>query len=247
MTQNYFARQGKGYLKSRPAYPETLFNYLASACSNHHLAWDCATGNGQFAAGLSPCFENIYATDIHPDPLKHAIQKPNISYHAVSAEDVSLPENSVDLITAAQAIHWFNQAEFYETVRRVAKPGAIIAVIGFREAEVSSEIDALQDYLFQDILGNFWTGGKALFDGKFSGLEFPFDVIETPSFQIELQWNVHQLLQLWNSYSASQKYQDKYGELPTAIIHHELLNVWGRDKEEVKSVRFPLLMRVGNI
>lgn len=126
-----FSRQSIDYAKYRPHYPEELFGFLMPLLKEHHLAWDVATGNGQVANLLAEYFNQVIATDISENQLKHAIQKHNVMYRVESAEQSSLPDASVDLITVAQAIHWFNFEAFYREVRRTLKPNGLIVVIGY--------------------------------------------------------------------------------------------------------------------
>jgi hypothetical protein len=64
MTFNdHFSDAAEDYQAYRPKYPEDLFSYLNSLSPGHDLAWDCATGNGQAALGLTPYFDAIVATD----------------------------------------------------------------------------------------------------------------------------------------------------------------------------------------
>src|SRR5688572_9742411 len=103
-----FSRVSSGYAKYRPGYPDQLFKDLAALCTNHDNALDCGTGSGQFAVQLLPYFKNIYATDISSDQLSHAQQQEQISYSVASAEQTDFPDIFFDLVTVAQAIHWFN-------------------------------------------------------------------------------------------------------------------------------------------
>jgi len=61
--KDYFSDKSEDYSKFRPQYPAELFSYLASVTPHHQCAWDCATGSGQAALGLTHHFSKIIAID----------------------------------------------------------------------------------------------------------------------------------------------------------------------------------------
>src|SRR5688572_27695445 len=124
MAKDLFSAQAGTYLRYRPGYPPELFEFISSLTDHHDLAWDCATGNGQTAAGLSPLFKKVIATDISEAQLSFAMQKENIDYQIGSAENSGLENNSVDLITVSQAYHWLNWDLFHKEAYRVGKKNA---------------------------------------------------------------------------------------------------------------------------
>ncbi|HMI78613.1 MAG TPA: class I SAM-dependent methyltransferase, partial [Ferruginibacter sp.] len=138
-----FSQQASGYAQYRPQYPEELFAYILRFVKEKKLAWDCGTGNGQSAKALSNYFEKVIATDISQKQIDNAYKASNIFYAVEPAEQTTLADKSVDLITVAQAMHWFNFEKFYAEVNRVAKPGAVIAVWTYNLLKISKEIDDL--------------------------------------------------------------------------------------------------------
>src|SRR5205823_14795537 len=115
------------YRRFRPTYPPRLFEVLADWSPALRLAWDCGTGNGQAALALAEWFERVIATDRSPEQIAQATPHPGIDYRVAPAEDSGLADSSVDLVTVAQAVHWFDLHRFYAEVRRVARPRALIA------------------------------------------------------------------------------------------------------------------------
>ena len=107
-----FSVQSDQYIKFRPTYPNELYSFLLALVESKHTAWDCGTGNGQIARELSKYFNKVYATDISGKQIKNDICRDNIFYKVECAEKTSFPENTFDLITVAQAIHWFNFKNF---------------------------------------------------------------------------------------------------------------------------------------
>src|SRR4051812_48746007 len=112
--KDLFSQGSVDYARYRPRYPTALFKYLAGLCRERKTAWDCATGNGQAANELARDFETVAATDISQKQLDQAPATPNVRYSVASAEASGLAASSVDLVTVAQAFHWFRHDSFYE-------------------------------------------------------------------------------------------------------------------------------------
>ena len=121
MAKDLFSIQANTYAKYRPVYPKDLFDHLLQFVAQKNTAWDCATGNGQAAFALAPYFKKVTATDISEKQLSLAKPHPNIQYQISFAEQTSFPDNYFDLITVAQAYHWFTFDAFEKEVKRVAK------------------------------------------------------------------------------------------------------------------------------
>src|SRR5690606_42123021 len=77
-TSNLFNDKADLYASSRPTYPKELFDYIATLVESHNEAWDCATGNGQAALGLSRTFSVVEASDISKEQIKNAFPAKNI-------------------------------------------------------------------------------------------------------------------------------------------------------------------------
>ena len=141
--EDHFSQLAASYSKYRPSYPSALFKYLAECCVNHHQAWDCGTGNGQAAYELTKYFDKILATDASKEQIEYAQHYPKITYRVELAEQVSMDDSSTDLVIVAAAVHWFDFGNFYAEVKRVLKPGGIIAVWGYHLFSISPEIDKI--------------------------------------------------------------------------------------------------------
>jgi ubiquinone/menaquinone biosynthesis C-methylase UbiE len=128
MAKDYFSGHSKLYATFRPTYPDALYEFIFNHVKQFDTALDCATGNGQVAHVLAKHFNHVCASDISSEQIKHAHQANNIAYKIESAEHTSYADNQFDLITVAQAIHWFNTETFFQEVTRIAKPQAVLAV-----------------------------------------------------------------------------------------------------------------------
>jgi SAM-dependent methyltransferase len=156
--QDYFSQQADEYVRYRPHYPEALFEYLSRLASNHSTAWDCGTGNGQAALGLVKYFDRVYATDASPQQIANALPHPRLDYFVCLAESTTFASSSLDLIAAAQSLHWFDAGRFFAEAKRVLKPEGILAIwcyglFGIPEAPLALTT-VLQDF-YQEV-APFW-------------------------------------------------------------------------------------------
>jgi ubiquinone/menaquinone biosynthesis C-methylase UbiE len=143
--KDHFSAQAEEYSKFRPRYPDELFKYLGSLVESNDTAWDSATGNGQAAIGIAPYFRKIIATDASKSQILHAEPHPKIEYRVAPAENSGLDADSIDLVTVATAIHWFDTERFYPEVKRVLRKNGIIAIWQYAENSISREVDAVTE------------------------------------------------------------------------------------------------------
>ncbi|WP_421942171.1 class I SAM-dependent methyltransferase [Pedobacter sp.] len=238
-----FSAQSAEYAIYRPTYPKALYDYLLSLVMDKKAAWDCATGNGQVARVLAQHFEKVYATDISEKQLSQALKVPNIYYRVEPAEQVSAVADSFDLITVAQAIHWFNFEAFYAEVKRTLKPDGLFAVIGYGLMNIDKKVDQEVFKLYEDILGKYWDPERRYIEEGYKTIPFPFEEIVAPHFQIKTTWNFKQLIGYLNTWSSLQHYKKANDRNPLEYMFTALKEAWGNDAE--KEVRFPILLRIG--
>lgn len=240
-----FSQQAADYKKFRPCYPDALYTFLYSQLPNTETAWDCGTGNGQVAVHLAAWFETVYATDISTGQLSQAEQRKNIYYQQARAEATSLPAAGIDLITVAQAIHWFDFEGFYKEVQRVARPEALLAVWGYGLIKISSAIDPLLQKLYSRTLGPFWDAERKWIDDAYQHLPFPFEELPSPDFQISLRWTRRQFIGYLQSWSSVQHFRKKNGSSPLPSFEEAIAASW--PEGEAKEVHFPVFLRLGRV
>lgn len=245
-TIDNFSSQAGDYARYRPKYPEKLYAFVLEQVPGYNRAWDCGTGNGQVAVRLAQCFNEVYATDISQKQLAHAIQKPNIQYQVARAEESGLPDQSVQLITIAQAIHWFDLEHFYREVVRVAAPGAVVAAWCYGLLRISPELDEPIDHFYTQTLGNYWDKERQLIDEAYATIPFPFEEMEAPDFEMRYTWNLEELAGYFSTWSSVQKYIRARQQNPVTELIDKLRTIWG-DEAERKEISFPLHMRIGRV
>lgn len=241
-----FSSHASNYARFRPVYPQQLFDFLIPLVSQKNTAWDCGCGNGQVASVLSAYFKRVEATDISQKQMDHAVKKENIFYQEAPAENTSVPSGSVNLITVAQAIHWFNFEAFYSEARRVAAPGALLAIWCYNQLKVNSAADLLIDNLYADVLGDkYWDEERRYVEERYQTIPFPFTEIKVPDFEIKVSWSFEHLLGYLNSWSAVQHYIRKNDKNPVDQFIPDIRSAWGEN--DVRPITFPLYMRLGKI
>jgi len=153
---DHFSRQSSHYRDSRPGYPPALYGFLGSAVARAETALDCATGSGQAAVDLSDRFAEVIAFDLSARQVAQAAAHPRVHYLVADAAQLPLPDRRVDLVTVAQALHWLDLPAFYAEVRRIARPGAVVAAWTYGLMRVAPAIDAIVDRLYTEIVGAYW-------------------------------------------------------------------------------------------
>lgn len=202
--KDLFSKQSSEYAKFRPTYPETLISEIVAHCSRNKTAWDAGTGNGQLATLLAPQFEKVFASDLSEKQLVNAKVTENITYFQSNSYNTPIESNSIDLITVAQAIHWFDFEKFYQEVKRVAAPDAIIVVIGYGVMRSTGTADQIIQDFYHNETGPYWDKERRYLDEEYKTIPFPFQRIRLPQFKMEYHWNIDQLIGYFSTWSALQ-------------------------------------------
>jgi SAM-dependent methyltransferase len=243
--QDHFAPVATSYADFRPSYPPALFAWLATLVPRHELAWDCAAGSGQASIDLVAHFQRVVATDASRAQIDAAIPHPRIDYRVAPAEASGLTLASVDLVTVAQALHWFDLAAFYTEVRRVLHPDGVLAVWTYGVLTVEGgEVDALVQRFYHDTVGPYWPPERAHVENGYRALPFPFAEIAAPPFAMAAVWTLPQLLGYFRSWSATGRFIAANGDDPVAALEEQLAPQWG-ESGRGRQVTWPLALRVG--
>ncbi len=244
MKDNFSARS-ESYAKFRPLYPKEMYDFIFPLVKTKQIAWDCGTGNGQVARELAKHFNTVHATDVSERQIANATPAENIFYKVESAEDTHFPDHTFDLITVAQAIHWFDFDAFYKEAIRVGKRDSVLAVIGYGLMTIDNATDKVIEYFYEDITEPYWDKERIYIDEHYQTIPFPFEEIPSPNFFINVEWNFDQLIGFLSTWSAVQHYIKANNKNPVELIYDDLKKTW--NKNELKEVKFPVLLRVGKI
>lgn len=232
------------YKNFRPGYPPQILEMFSKLLSADSFVLDCGTGNGQLAILLATYFKQIIAIDVSENQILSATKHPSISYRVASAEKTGLADQSVDLITVAQAVHWFNFNQFYKEVKRILKPNGFIAIVGYGLLQVESPVKPVLDQIYYHVLKNFWDPERKYIDEEYKTIPFPFDEKTVPTFSISYQWTVEQFIGYLCTWSACKLYESKNGLNPVEELSAQIRMCWGTGKRQVT---FPTLLRLGTI
>ncbi len=242
-----FGAFAKEYARFRPTYPDALFERLARLCDRRELAWDCGTGSGQAALGLARHFRRVAATDASFFQIAHAPSAQGIFYVVCTAERSALREGSVDLVAVAQALHWFDFAEFYAEARRVLTPDGIIAVWSYGLPSVNGAIDELVRSFYRDVVGPYWPAQRRFVEDGYRSIPFPFPEVELPPLGLEAEWDLERFVGYLGTWSAVRRYLAQNRRNPLDLVSADLRKSWERAGGGKLRVRWPLSVRAGKV
>lgn len=244
--KDHFSGGAADYTRFRPGYPPELFAWLADQCAARARAWDCGCGSGQAAVLLARHFAEVVASDPSAAQIANATRHERIRYSVAAAEDSGLATASIDLIVVAQALHWFDFARFYAEVRRVARPGGVLAALSYGPLTVDGPAAPVIARFYHDLIAPYWPPERRHVDAGYTTIPFPFTPVAAPPFAMETRWNMAHLIGYLGTWSAVKEYRQALGHDPLALIAGELTAAWG-DPTQPRTVRWPLTLLVGRI
>lgn len=245
--KDHFSQLAASYAAFRPTQPAAVIAYAASLARRRQLAWDCGTGNGQAARGLVEYFARVIATDASEAQIAHASPHPKVEYRVASAEASRLDAQTIDLVTVAQALHWFDLAGFYREVKRVMVPGGAIAVWAYGDARADEPaVDRVLREFTRGLLGPYWPPERRILDAGFRTIPFPFREVTPPDFTLEQQWTLPELLGYLRTWSATAVYAAETGHDPVTEWTSAFATAWGDDASR-QLIRWPMSVRAGYV
>jgi SAM-dependent methyltransferase len=229
---DHFSGHAESYAQYRPGYPDTLFRLLADSCSQYDLAWDCATGNGQAARGAAPYFRKVIGTDASATQIDAATPHEGVEFRVARAEDSGLPAASVNLITVAQAVHWFDMEQFFDEAQRVLAPQGVLAFWCYEHCRTQSDCDPILDAVFQSVEA-YWPPERLIVENHYRDIQLPLPEIDMPPLQMSALWHVQDILGYFRTWSATQRCMRETGADPVAEYAGPLEEAWGEGRREV--------------
>ncbi len=244
---NWFDRGGGAYAQFRPDYPPELAEALAGLAPRRDLAVDVGCGSGQLTAQLGDHFAQVVGLDPSEAQIANARPHPRLRYRVAPAEALPLADGMADLITAAQAAHWFDRLAFYAEARRIAAPGAAIALISYGVMAIAdAALNARFLRFYHDEIGPFWPPERKLVDGGYAGIGFPFSPLPAPALSITRDWDLAAFMGYLSTWSATRSAREAgHGAVLTRFAA-EFAPLWG-DPARVRRVDWPIAMRLGRL
>jgi len=188
----------------------------------------------------------VIATDASAAQISQAIADARVEYRVARAEASGLADHSVDLITVAQAAHWFDLDAFYQEVKRVAVRNAIVALWSYGYFVMSPEIDAIIERFSEGKLERYWPSESRVIRDRYRTLPFPFAELDVPEFGMQHTFTLAQLETYFRSWSGVQRFIESRNEDPVPAAIDELATVWG-DPNNSRTGYFELYLRVGRV
>jgi SAM-dependent methyltransferase len=142
MAARGFAQSAEAYELGRPGYPAAALEPLA--LSPDLVVLDLAAGTGKLTRPLAASGATVIA--VEPVAEMRAALPDSVRALDGTAEGIALEDAAVDLVTVAQAFHWFDGDAALREIHRVLRPGGRLALVWNRrveDAEVNMAIDEL--------------------------------------------------------------------------------------------------------
>ncbi|HVY11517.1 MAG TPA: class I SAM-dependent methyltransferase [Mycobacteriales bacterium] len=118
-----FGVAAANYAAGRPGYPREVLEHCLPDGARDVL--DLAAGTGPLTAGLLELGLSVVA--VEPDDEMRALIPPGAHPVAGTAEQIPLPDASVDAVFIGQAWHWFDVPRAVAEIHRVLRPGGVLA------------------------------------------------------------------------------------------------------------------------
>ena len=152
------------YVKYRPSYPSVYLDYLVNEVGFNceSVIADVGAGTGILSKLLAPRVNTVYAVEPNSQMRMAAAEyckdTPNVAVINGSAEAITLPDSSVDFITAAQAFHWFKLDEAKREFVRILKPGGKVALV-WNVRDITSPFGREYESLLKTFCADYHSSG----------------------------------------------------------------------------------------
>lgn len=239
---DHFSGVAAKYAAYRPHYPPALVDALAERSDPAGIAWDVGCGSGQLSVALAERFARVIATDPAQAQLDQAVPHPRVEYRCAPAEASGLPDASAALVVAAQAAHWFDWPRFIEEAGRVARPGALVALVSYGNLLAGGEAGAIIDRYHHGTAGPYWPANRRHVEDGYRELVMPWPSVDPPAIDMTAAWTRDELIGYVSSWSATARLVERQGPGPFEAFCAELAAVWPEGERRV--VRWPLTIRL---
>ena len=256
MPSLHHSEVAKLYAQYRPHYPPSLAAALAERCERRDVAWDAGCGNGQLSVSLADHFARVIATDPSHEQIAIAVAEPGsatassvtrgeaharVEYRCEPAEASTLGDARVDLACAAQAAHWFDWPRYVAEVGRVARPGALVALVSYGILELDGEVGELVARYYKDV-SPYWPPGREHVENGYRDLAWPWQAVEAPRIAMAEHWLRDELCGYVATWSATARAIKALGPARYDALRGELARCW--PDGERREVRWPLAIRL---
>ncbi len=149
-----FSTRVENYIKYRPHYPPEVLQTLKERCglSPASVIADVGSGTGILTEVFLRNGNAVYGIEPNQE-MREAAERllseyPNFHSLDGRAEATTLPDRSVDFVTAGQAYHWFDRAAARAEFARILRPGGWVALVwNLRQTGTTPFLRAYEDLL----------------------------------------------------------------------------------------------------
>jgi len=209
------------------------------------MAWDCACGSGQASLPLASHFDLVVGTDASSTQVAGAEVAEKTRFVVAASELAPLADGAFDLVTVAQALHWFVGEAFFAEVRRVLRPGGVFAAWTYGMPHiVSKPIEKVVHDFINVSLEPFWPPEIRMVLDGYASIDLPFEEMQTPTFEMDVEWTFERFLGFVRTWSAVGRYDEERGEDPVLQLAAELEGLWGSE-EDLLPISYRLDVRAG--
>ena len=238
--EDHFSDAGEAYRRFRPGYPPELFGFLGSLVPAGGSVWECGAGSGQATEGLARAFTRLFVTD--PSHSQLRLADPRLGWRvACTAEAAPLPARCVDLVVVAQALHWIAHGTFFAEVRRVARPGAVLAVWTYGLPRPGGGFDPEIADFARGTVGRFWPPGRRHVEEAYGSIDFPFEELDAPTLEMTADLELADFLGYVRTWSAVRRARATSAADPVDALERAWIGRWPAG--DARRVRWPLTLR----
>ncbi len=168
-----------------------------------------------------------------------------IEYRVARADASGLPDQSVDLVTVAQALHWLEPEPFFIEAKRVLAPGGAIAVWCYGDPVLDTpELQKILHRFNRGTIEGYWLPERDLVLEGYATVPFPFDEVSTPRMTLTRDCTLAELVGYVRTWSATARYVAEHGITAVEQLKSNLASLWG-DPSARHRVNSPLFLRAG--
>ncbi|GAM23522.1 hypothetical protein SAMD00019534_066970 [Acytostelium subglobosum LB1] len=241
--KDHFGVVGDKYRTFRPPYPEELYEIIKKSIehTDKDLALDIGCGSGQWTVQLASMVKRVIGFDPSPGQLANAMPAPNVEYRSSPAEKIDhQQDHSVDLITVATAIHWFDLPKFFEECRRLLKPNGVLAFFTYNINQFANpDAQAINIDLYDNILAPYWAPNRYLIDRKYIDIVPPFENTVRGELLLERKVSIAQLLGVYSTWSGYNKYLQSNSDILPEIKQRLLTAFNTSDVNHIVDITIP--------
>lgn len=256
----------EGYAKYRPDYPQELHAAIVNFCQDKSkgsvldLAIDIGCGSGQSTLALAGSIKHVVGIDVSAAQINQARRlytesHKNVEFQVGPAEDLSqFKDSSVDLVTFATCFHWLDAEKVYAEVKRVLKPGGVIAVFakGLVYASLDEVTSVIKKFNYQT-LADYWSPRICLIWEQYQDIMLPFEDFtrDETSFKIHRQYPLSMLIGYLRSWSGYQNYMKAHPEDDILLdVEMNIRNIYQKhsgseDHDVLVDMTWPMYLLMG--